>query len=74
MDKQQFDQLMDRLNTISKLLALNVTQNKSLKEQVLMLYSAGLQLSEIANIVGKKPTDIGQYIYRKKKPSQKAKE
>ena len=66
MDEVQFNKLVSKLDIITKLVAFNALQGKILKDQVITLHSMGIPLSDIANIVGKKPTDIGQYLYRKK--------
>ena len=45
--------LFEKLDKITKLLAANVIQGKSLREQVRLLSDVGLQPSEIAEITGK---------------------
>ena len=50
MDEKE---LSGKLDIIIKLLAANVTQGKSLKEQAGLLSGLGLQPSEIAAITGK---------------------
>jgi len=62
-------EIVKRLDILIKLSARNLIVEKSLKEQVILLNSIGLTLKQIAEIVNKKPTDIGQYLYRKKKTS-----
>jgi len=45
--------LLEKLDKITKLLAANIIQGKSLREQVKLLSDVGLQPSEIAEITGK---------------------
>lgn len=66
MDDKQFEQLMQKLDVLTKLLAASIAQGKSVKDQVTILYSTGLTPTEIANILGKKRTDLSSYIYSKK--------
>ncbi|MDE1845063.1 MAG: hypothetical protein KGI10_07025 [Thaumarchaeota archaeon] len=66
MNEDQFNELMKKLEILNKLVAFNIISGKKLKEQVTTLYALGIPITDIATIVGKKPTDIGQYIYRKK--------
>lgn len=67
MNDSQIQKLITKLDILIKINAKNLTLDKSFKEQVMLLNSIGIPLKEIAEIVNKKPTDIGQYIYRKKK-------
>lgn len=66
MNEAQFNQLINKIDILTKLVAINSLSEKPLKDQVLLLHSLGLPISEIAQILNKKMTDIGQYIYRKK--------
>ena len=45
--------LFEKLDIITKLLAINTLKDKSLKEQVNMLSDLGLQPTEISSILGK---------------------
>jgi len=71
MNDEQFEKLISKIDILIKINASVILNEKSLKEQVLFLNSIGLSLTEIASMVSKKPTDIGQYLYRKKKKSKK---
>jgi len=51
MDEQQFKQLLNKLDTIIRLLALNVVEGKELKDQVSMLSSFGFQPKQIADVL-----------------------
>jgi len=73
MNEEQFEKLISKIDILIKINASVILNKKSLKEQVLFLNSIGLSLTEIASMVGKKPTDIGQYLYRKKKIKTKGK-
>ncbi len=66
MNEEQFKELMDKLDLISKLVSLNIVQGKLLKDQVLTLYKVGLTPTQIAEILGTTKNNISQYIYRKK--------
>jgi transposase-like protein len=71
MDKKQFDELMRRLDIAIKLLASNSVQGKGLTEQVLTLYSAGLETGDIAQILGKDQHLVSQTLYQAKKAREK---
>jgi hypothetical protein len=58
MDKQQFEQLSNKLDTIIRLLALNVVEGKELKYQVSILSSFGFQPKQIADMLGRTPNHI----------------
>lgn len=74
MNDKQFKQFMDKLDVLTKLTAINIIQNKSIKEQVQTLHSANIPISEISKLLDRKMTDLGQYVYRKpKKLNQKTK-
>lgn len=67
MNDEQFDQLIKKLDILTKLISVNLIQGKKLSEQVRLLYSAGIPISEVAEILGTKTDNISQYVYRKKK-------
>ncbi len=50
--------LIDKLDTLIKLTAANVIQEKCFKEQVRLLSSVGLQPKDIADILGKTPNNV----------------
>lgn len=50
--------IIDRLDILIKLTAANVIRDKSLKDQVSLLSSVGLQPKEIADILGKTSNNI----------------
>jgi len=53
MNDQQFKQLIEKLNLLIKLSALNVLKGQKFRDQVRVLSGLGLQPREIAWITGK---------------------
>lgn len=51
MSDRQFQRLLDKLDALIKLAAINVLGNKNLTEQVEILLEIGLQPKEIATIL-----------------------
>jgi hypothetical protein len=64
VDDQQFKQLSNKIDTIIKLLAVNVVEGKQLKDQVSMLSSFGFQPKQIADMLGKTPNNIRVILHR----------
>ncbi len=50
--------IIERLNLLVKLSALNLLKDKEFKEQVRVLSDIGLQPKEIAEILGKTPNNV----------------
>ena len=73
MDKEQFDVLTKKLDSITNLLAFNLIQNKSVDEQIKALTKAGLKASEIALILDKTENQVYVTLnkLRKKKGTKK---
>lgn len=71
MDEIQFHEVVSRLDSILKLLALNTVQGRSLKEQVSLLSSVGFQPKQIAEMLGKTPNHVSVILHdlRKKQVS-----
>ncbi len=69
MDEKQFDAIMKRMDSVTKLLAFNIIKDKSVNEQVDALTKAGLKASDIADLLGKTENQIyvTQTFLRKKK-------
>ena len=61
-----------RLATLTNLVAINAIKDKSLNEQIDILYSAHLNVNEIAVILGKSPNNISVRLHLKKKYKKKA--
>ena len=60
-----------RLATLTNLVAINTIKDKSLNEQIDILYSAHLSVNEIATILGKSPNNISVRLHQKKKSKKK---
>jgi len=67
MDERQFKQLSEKMDAIIRLLTLNAVEGKELKQQVLMLSSAGFQPKQIADVLGKTPNHISVILHRLRK-------
>jgi hypothetical protein len=76
MDGEQFNQLSNKMNTIIKLLALNLVEGKPFKDQVSLLSALGFQPKEIADFVGKSPNNVRVTLHgiRKERGRQEAEE
>lgn len=60
-----------RLETITNLIAINAIKDKSLNEQIDILYSARLTVHEIATVLNKSPNNISVRLHMKKNPKKK---
>jgi hypothetical protein len=67
MSKEQFEQLMSKLDALIKMTAVNISQGKSIAEVALLLSDFGFQNKEIATILGTTPHYIGTVKLRGKK-------
>ena len=56
-----------RLATLTNLIAINAIKDKSLNEQIDILFNAHLSVNEIAEILGKSPNNISVRLHMKKK-------
>lgn len=74
MNDRQFAEITKKLDTITKLLALNVSEKKSATDQAVILSMAGLTPKEIGDVLGKDPHAISQALYLFRKRQEKAKE
>jgi DNA-directed RNA polymerase specialized sigma24 family protein len=50
--------ILEKLDLLVKLTALNIIKDKDFKEQVKLLSSIGLQPKEIADLLGKTPNNV----------------
>ncbi len=66
--------LVNRLDVLIKLTALNMIAGKSITDQVELLSSAGLKPAEISRIIGKPLNTITGLLARLKKKSNKSEE
>ena len=77
MDEKQFDILVRKLDSLTKLLAVNIIKDKkSISEQIDALTKAGLKASEIASLVDRKENQVyvTQTMLRKAKKKESANE
>ena len=70
MDKEQFQDISSKLDTIIKLLALNSIEGKDPKKQVLILSSFGFQPKQIADILNEKRSTIRTRLSRARKENE----
>jgi len=73
MSKEQFEQMMNKLDTLIKITASNVVQGKPLTDNIILLSSLGIGNTEIANILGT-TTNYVAVIKSRKKAKQKKSE
>lgn len=66
MEKEQFGELMKKVDIVTKLLASSMVQGKNLTEQATILSSSGLERKDIAEILRKDPDLISQTLYQAK--------
>lgn len=76
MDVEQFNQLSNKMDTIIKLLAVNLVEGKPFKDQVSLLSAFGFQPKQIADIVGETPNKVRVTLHRirKERGQQEAEE
>jgi len=60
-----------RLATLTNLAAITAVKDKSLNEQIDILYAAHLDVHEIATVLGKSPNNISVRLHQKKKRLRK---
>ena len=60
-----------RLETITNLVAIDTIKDKSLNDQIEILYNAHLSINEIATILNKSPNNISVRLHQKKKSKKK---
>jgi len=60
-----------RLEAITNLIAIDTIKDKSLNEQIDILFSAHLTVNEIATILNKSPNNISVRLHMKKKSKKK---
>jgi len=72
MDDKQFRQLLNRLDAIVKLLALNLPKEMKLSEKIVLLRNMGFPNKQIAQILGTSPKYVGVALDRAKKEKKKS--
>jgi hypothetical protein len=73
MSVEQFEQLMNKLDALIKITAINVAQGKSIAEVAILLSDYGFQNTEIATILGTTPQYIATVKMRAKQARKKPK-
>ena len=71
MSEEILKSIDKKLATLTNLVAINTIKDKSLNEQIDILYSAHLNVNEIAKILGKSPNNISVRLHMKKKEGEK---
>ena len=70
MEQKQFEMLMDKLELLIKLTAVNMLKDKNPKEKVKVLYGLGLRPIEIARIIDKSQNYVNVNIHRIRQEEQ----
>lgn len=71
--EQQFEQIMNRLDTLIKITAINAFQGKSVVDVVKILSDLGFQNKDIAMILGTKATYVANIRYSVRKSREQKK-
>jgi len=71
MSEEILKSIDKRLANITKLVAINTIKDKTLNEQIQILYNAQMSVNEIASILGKSPNNISVRLHQKKKSKKK---
>jgi DNA-binding CsgD family transcriptional regulator len=58
MEDKQFREIMDKLDKLTRVVALSTTQGLTSTEKIQMLHRAGFAPSEIADIIGTTPNVV----------------
>ena len=69
-DENILKSIDSKLDTLTKLMALDVVKGRTFSEQVQMLHSIGMSPSEIASCIGKTPNNVRVAIHGLKKKSK----
>jgi len=69
LNAEQFKELTDKLDMIAKLIAINILQGKTVKEQVKILSSLGFRPVQIATLLGKSQNYINVLLHELRKES-----
>lgn len=67
MDEKQFQVINEKLDSITKLLAMKLVEGKPLKEQANLLSLFGFQPRQIADLLGKTPNHISVLLHEIRK-------
>jgi predicted transcriptional regulator len=74
MSKEQFERIMNRIDTLIKITAINAFQGKSRADVVRILSSLGFSNMDIAMILGTTPAYVANVKYGFKKKRTKEEE
>lgn len=72
MNDDQFEKLIERIDVLIKLTALNVLKDKSPKEKVKTLSGLGLRPFEIARVIEKSLNYVNVALHRIRKEEEKS--
>ncbi len=72
--KEQFEQLMNKFDTLIKITAANAFQGKSMAESICFLADLGFGNTEIACILGTTPAYVNKVKYEAKKVQETKKQ
>jgi len=72
MNEDQFEKLIERIDVLIKLTALNVLKDKSAKEKVEILSGLGLRPFEIARVIEKSRNYVDVILHRIRKKEEKS--
>lgn len=68
LEKKQFDEMLDKLERISSLLALNLVKDcKMQKDKILMLSSLGYGVTDIAKLLNTTVGTVNQVLVKSRK-------
>jgi len=71
MSREQFEQLMNKLDTLIKVTAASSLQGKTMTDSIGFLADLGFGNSEIAGILGTTPAYVNKVKYETKKSKKK---
>jgi transcriptional regulator len=74
MSNEQFEKLMDKLDTLIKVTAASAFQGKSMTDSIVFLADLGLGNSEIASILGTTPAYVNKVKYEAKRAKETKKQ
>lgn len=72
MNDKQFEKLIERIDILIKMTALNTLRDKTPKEKVRTLFGLGLKPLDIARVIDKSRNYVGVTLHRIRKEEEKA--
>jgi hypothetical protein len=73
MSNEQFDKIIDKLDTLAKILAVNVLKEKNQTERIILLAELGFENKTIANLLGIKENVVRATKSKAAKSAQRPK-